>query len=74
MANVTIQVIEHHIVRDLEKIFWPVKVSCLSEEDAKRMASEPTDMGKERSKLEDKIKKLIEGQNAFKSAMSFSGR
>ncbi|TVY86471.1 Interferon-induced GTP-binding protein, partial [Lachnellula willkommii] len=41
VANVTMQVIERHIVRGLDKIFSPIFVNGLTSEQAEALASEP---------------------------------
>jgi GTPase SAR1 family protein len=69
VANVTMQVIERHIVRGLDKIFSPIFVNGLSLEQAEALASEPHGSKRKREHLEDQIKKLEDGQEIFKSVM-----
>ncbi|RDL37655.1 p-loop containing nucleoside triphosphate hydrolase [Venustampulla echinocandica] len=66
VANVTMQVVERHIVRGLEKIFSPVLVSNLDPKEAEDLASEPASARRKREYLEDQIKKLEEGREIFK--------
>lgn len=42
IANIITQVIERHIVHDLEKIFSPVTVNNLSEAESQAIASDPS--------------------------------
>jgi hypothetical protein len=63
------QVIERHIVRDLDKIFSPVFVNSLEPQQAEALALEPTASRRKREYLEDQIKKLEDGQEIFKSVM-----
>ena len=69
IANVTTQVIERHIVSDLENIFSPVVVSDLPETSITAVASEPAATKKLREHLKDQIKKLESGQDIFRSVM-----
>ncbi|TVY73303.1 Interferon-induced GTP-binding protein MxA [Lachnellula suecica] len=69
VANVTMQVVERHIVRGLEKIFDTVFVSGLDLEQAFALASEPSSSMSLRARLEDQIRKLEEGQEIFRSVM-----
>ncbi|KAH8596293.1 dynamin family protein-like protein [Bisporella sp. PMI_857] len=69
IANVTTQVIERHIVGELEEIFSPVIVSDLSDAAVENMASEPAATKRTRAFLEDRTKKLKEGQEIFKRIM-----
>jgi hypothetical protein len=66
---VTTQVIERHIVSDLENIFSPVVVSDLPETSITAVASEPAATKKLREHLKDQIKKLESGQDIFRSVM-----
>ncbi|ETS75372.1 hypothetical protein PFICI_12316 [Pestalotiopsis fici W106-1] len=72
IANVTTQVIERHIVRDLEGIFCPVSVHLLSEAELLGLASEPMSTRTQRSFLEDRIKKLEGGHAILRSVLASS--
>ncbi|TVY46721.1 Interferon-induced GTP-binding protein [Lachnellula occidentalis] len=69
VANVTMQVIERHIVRGLDKIFSPIFVNGLTSEQAEALASEPPASKRKREYLEDQIRKLEEGQEIFKNVL-----
>ncbi|KAH8686006.1 dynamin family protein-like protein [Tricladium varicosporioides] len=69
VANVTMQVIERHIVRGLETIFSPLYVSNLEPAHAEALASEPSAAKRKRAYLEDQIKKLEEGHEIFRSVL-----
>ena len=70
IANITIQVIERHIVRGLEKIFSPVVVNGLSDADVEGIASEPASAKRQRAFLDDRISKLKEGRDILRSVMT----
>lgn len=63
------QVVERHIVRDLDKIFSPVFVNGLTSEQASALASEPSSSKRKREHLEEQIKKLEEGLEIFRGVM-----
>ncbi|KAH6653292.1 dynamin family protein-like protein [Truncatella angustata] len=69
IANVTTQVVERHIVRGLETIFCPVSVNSLPEAKILGIASEPPTTRKQRSFLEDRIKKLNGGHAILRGVM-----
>ncbi|KAF4637861.1 hypothetical protein G7Y89_g215 [Cudoniella acicularis] len=69
VANVTMQVIERHIVRGLEKIFSPIYVSQLEPAHAEALTSEPLAAKRKRAYLEDQVRKLEEGQEIFRSVL-----
>ena len=69
VANVTIQVVERHIIRDLERIFSPIAVSGLTDQEVEAIASEPASAKRQRQFLEDRIAKLKDGQKIFRSVM-----
>jgi hypothetical protein len=49
-------------------------VSRLKDEDAESIAAEPIEAQRERARLEDKLKKLKEGHEAFRSVMRVAVR
>ncbi|KAK1050072.1 hypothetical protein LTR74_017147 [Friedmanniomyces endolithicus] len=51
VANVTAQAIERHMVRGLDKIFSPLDVNNLSDEDVLEVASEPASVKRKRDFL-----------------------
>jgi hypothetical protein len=69
VANVTTQVIERHVVRDLEGIFSPVVVNLLTDKEVEAIAAEPKAAKRQREFLEDRVKKLEAGQDIFRSIM-----
>ncbi|GFG16990.1 conserved hypothetical protein [Aspergillus lentulus] len=70
IANVTIQVIERHIVQDLELIFCPLTVAKLSDTDAVALASEPSAIERQRQFLIGRIGKLEQGREILGEVMS----
>lgn len=72
IANVTTQVIERHIVRNLEGIFCPVTVQSLSEAEIMGLTSEPTSTRTQRKFLDDRIKKLEGGHSILRSVLGGS--
>lgn len=65
----TTQVIERHVVRDLEAIFSPVVVSLMTDSEVEAIAAEPKKAKRQREFLEDRVRKLEDGQNIFRSIM-----
>ena len=57
------------MVRDLDKIFCPVTVSCLTDSEMEALASEPASAKRQREFLEDRIAKLKDGRSIFRSVM-----
>lgn len=57
MANVTAQVVERHMVRGLDKIFSPLDVNRLSDEDVLKVAS-ASSVRRKRDFLRDRQQKL----------------
>lgn len=64
------QVIERHLITDLEEIFSPLTVSQLSDAEILRLVSEPEDVIKHRQILEDRKKVLEKGKAAFDGLFS----
>lgn len=69
IANVTTQVIERHIVRDLERIFSPKFAFTLTDSQVENMVSEPLPVKRTRVLLGDRIKKLEEGKEIFRGVI-----
>ena len=69
VANITTQVIERHMIRDLENIFSPVTVNALSDTEVITIASEPTAAMRRREFLRDRISKLSDGHKIFLGVM-----
>lgn len=69
IANIATQVIERHIVRGLEKIFSPVVVNAMSDAEVEAIASEPLSAKRQREFLEERMKKLRDGNAIFKGVM-----
>ena len=57
--NVCRQVIERHIMRGLMEVFDPVRISELSDEELRRIASETPQIGMRRQELAD-LKQAME--------------
>ncbi|KAJ2993562.1 hypothetical protein NUW58_g1803 [Xylaria curta] len=66
VANITTQVIERHIVRGLEDIFSPLVVNSMPNVEVEAIASEPLPTRSLRGFLNDRIKKLEDGQETFR--------
>ena len=56
-------------MRGLEKIFSPIAVNDLSDSDAEAIASEPPSEMRQRDLLENRIKKLKDGQSILRGVM-----
>ncbi|KAI1357413.1 interferon-induced GTP-binding protein Mx [Xylaria arbuscula] len=69
VANVTTQVIERHIMKKLKEIFSPLKVINLSDSKIESIVSEPSSTKRQRLFLQDRIKRLEEGQDIFRGVM-----
>jgi len=69
VANVTAQVIERHMVRGLDKIFSPLDVNNLSDEDILKVTSEPASVRRKRDFLTDRQQKLKSGKEIFRDIM-----
>ncbi|KAK1811658.1 hypothetical protein LTR12_013959 [Friedmanniomyces endolithicus] len=69
VANVTAQVIERHMVHGLDKIFSPLDVNNLSDEDILKVASEPASVRRKRDFLTDRQQKLRSGKEIFRDIM-----
>ena len=57
------------MIRGLENIFSPLKVSLMSEENIESIASEPPALKRSREFLDDRIKILTNGQDILRKAM-----
>ena len=68
-ANITTQVIERHIIRNLEEIFSPLVVGRWAEADLSGIASEPAATMRQREFLEDRISKLTDGHRILRQVM-----
>lgn len=66
MANVTSQVVERHMVRDLDKILSPLAMADLTDEEVLELAVEPQSVKQQRVRLLDKQTKLKKGQVGFR--------
>ena len=69
VANVTTQVVERHILRDLETSFSPLVVNGMADSQMELVASESTSARRQRTFLGDRITKLNEGRDIFRSIM-----
>ena len=67
MANVTTQVIERHIVRNLQLIFSPSVVNGMADSQVESITSESATVKRQRLFLDNRIAKLKEGQEIFRS-------
>jgi hypothetical protein len=70
IANVAVQIVERHIVCDIEEIFCPVEVNKLSDKKIMDIAEEPAASRRQRAFLKDRIAKLEEGRKILRRAMS----
>lgn len=70
MANVTVQVIERHLLANLNEIFSPMVVLSMPDDKVQIIVSERESTKRQRIFLTDRIKKLEEGQNIFRSVLS----
>ncbi|KAI8945591.1 interferon-induced GTP-binding protein Mx [Xylaria longipes] len=70
LANVTTQVVERHIVRNLESIFSPLKIATLSDDKIKAIVAEPNHIIRQRHFLADRVRKMEEGQGIFRGVMN----
>ncbi|TVY58349.1 Interferon-induced GTP-binding protein Mx [Lachnellula cervina] len=73
IANITTQIIERHIVHGLSDIFCPVVVSSMSDAEVEAIAAEPTSAKRQREFLEDRVRKLEDGQEIFRGVMGGRG-
>lgn len=69
LANVTTQVIERHLVEDLNNIFSPMVVLGMTDAKVQSIVSEPESTKRERVFLSDRIKRLEEGQEIFRGIL-----
>jgi len=65
-------VIERHIVHGLSDIFCPVVVSSMSDTEVEAIASEPGSAKRQREFLEERVRKLEDGQEIFRGVMGAS--
>ena len=57
------------MVRGLDKIFSPVDVNNLSDEDVLKVAAEPPSVKRQRDFLQDRQQKLLSGKNIFRHVL-----
>lgn len=69
ISNVVTQVIERHLVADLQDIFSPMATVNMSDAKVQSMVSEPDSTKRQRAFLTDRIAKLEEGQEIFRGVM-----
>lgn len=69
VANVTTQVIERHLLADLNDIFSPMVVLRMDDSKVQSIASEPESSERERIFLSDRIKRLQQGREIFQSIL-----
>lgn len=65
--NVVTQVVERHIVRDLQDIFSPMIMVTMSDPQVLSLLSEPSTTKRQRAFLTDRIERLEEGEEIFRS-------
>ncbi|KAJ9191829.1 hypothetical protein DTO164E3_8652 [Paecilomyces variotii] len=70
IANVTVQVVERHIVQDLQHIFCPLTVAKMSDAEVCALVSEPVVSKRQREFLTARLAKLEEGREILKEVMS----
>lgn len=64
--NVTVQLIERHLLCDLSSIFSPNEVAGYSNEDLERIAGETPEVVEKREALQDQLATLKAGLNDLK--------
>lgn len=69
IANVATQVIERHLLVDLQDIFSPMATIKMSDAKVQGIVSEPESTKRQRVFLNDRINKLEEGQEIFRSVL-----
>lgn len=69
IANVATQVIERHLLVDLQDIFSPMATVEMTDAKVQSIVSEPESTKRQRVFLTDRINKLEEGQEIFRSVM-----
>ena len=70
IETVAQQVIETHIVRQIPTMLSMEWVSSLSNDDVRKLAAEPLHVTKERSQLEDTMKKMQLALNKFQQDLA----
>uniref|UniRef100_A0A093UWQ9 Interferon-induced GTP-binding protein Mx n=1 Tax=Talaromyces marneffei PM1 TaxID=1077442 RepID=A0A093UWQ9_TALMA len=73
IANVTIQVIERHVLQGLEEIFCPLIVANISDADAVALALEPAATTKQRDYLSGLVSKIDYREPSPKNGISSIG-
>ncbi|KAK7716899.1 hypothetical protein SLS63_010906 [Diaporthe eres] len=69
IANLATQVIERHLLVDLQDIFSPMATVEMTDAKVQSIVSEPESTKRQRVFLTDRINKLEEGQEIFRSVM-----
>jgi hypothetical protein len=70
VQNVTVQVIERHLVKDLPKtILHPIVVQTMGDDEVAYIAAEPKETTTLRNILEERKQTLEKGLESFKEAM-----
>ncbi|KAI0118153.1 interferon-induced GTP-binding protein Mx [Nemania sp. FL0031] len=72
VANVTTQVVERHVMKNLKDIFSPLRVINLPDSKITSIVLEPSSTKRQRLLLQDRIKRLEEGREIFRSAIRSS--
>ena len=67
--NVTVQVIERHVVHGLEEVFSPLVVTALNDAEVSNLASEPSTTARQREHLEGRKSTLEKGRSVFRSIL-----
>ncbi|PKY04430.1 hypothetical protein P168DRAFT_343960 [Aspergillus campestris IBT 28561] len=70
VANVTVQVIERHILRDLEHVLSPLTLSRLSDSETLALACEPGTAKRRREFLQGRLAKLNEGHKILQEIVT----
>ena len=69
VQNVTTQVVERHLVRGLDKIFSPVQVAKMDDNEVLKVAGESAPARRHRQFLVDRLEKLRNGQMIFREVV-----
>ncbi|KAI9891685.1 MAG: hypothetical protein M1814_002435 [Vezdaea aestivalis] len=67
--NIMVQVVEHHMLSELDSIFSPLMVESLNEEEIRSVAAEPSTITRQRDNLESRQKSLEAGHSIFKAVL-----
>ena len=67
--NVSVQVVNRHVLRGLEEVFSPMAVAGWDDETVRRAGMESARVSEERARLQGKLEKLKAGMEVFERAI-----